>query len=255
LLIAPDNPEVLLVGTEGAGLYRLRPDNGRYDLVGDETMAQLYVKQVVASADNSLYVVSTDGLFLVDGNSGYKIEGLPDGAVSLAVDPANSQHLYVGTVGYGLYHSEDGGRDWQALNAGLGWQPGIIMRVPTVAVDQDNPDHLSLSLAYGVGNQVVGEGVYESFNGGQHWVKIANTNEVVTQILLEEGGIYVATAKGLSRYGNPLSASWLGPSLQFNSLANPTGVQVLILILTLALASWVLLGHLNWIPGYQRSGL
>jgi photosystem II stability/assembly factor-like uncharacterized protein len=255
LAIDPANPEVLLVGTQGAGLYRLHPDNGRSDLVGGEAMAKLYVKQVVADPNNRLYVISTEGLFRVDGVTGYKIEGLPDATVSLAVDPANSDHLYAGTAGYGLYHSEDGGRNWHALNAGLGWQPGLILRTPTVAVDQTNPDHLALALAYGVGDQILGEGVYESFNGGQHWVKIADMDEVVTHLLLEEGGIYVATAQGLSRYGNPLPATWLSSSFHFNSLANPTGIQVLILVLTVALASWVLLGRLNWIPGYQQSGL
>jgi photosystem II stability/assembly factor-like uncharacterized protein len=246
-----NNPDVLYVGTVGAGLYRVRPEQAQSEPVGDEAMQQLYVKDVVISPNNQLYVVATEGLFLVDGNSSQKIESLPDAAVSLVVDPAEAQRLYAGTVGYGVYLSEDGGRTWQSLNAGLGWQPGIILRVPAIAIDETNPKHLALATAYGVGSQVLGEGIYESFNAGEHWVKIAKNSDVVKNLFIEAGGVYVATPNGLARYGDPLPAAPLASSLQFNSLAHPTGVQVLILALTLALAGWVLLGHLSWIPGYQ----
>ncbi|HEX4840920.1 MAG TPA: hypothetical protein VFV60_02020, partial [bacterium] len=38
---------------------------------------------------------------------------------SLAIDPENPAHVYCGTWGNGLWHSEDAGRTWDPVGAGI----------------------------------------------------------------------------------------------------------------------------------------
>jgi photosystem II stability/assembly factor-like uncharacterized protein len=228
-------------------LYRYYVGQGRYDRIGSTPQQNLYVNEIVTGPDQQVYAVTTDGLLRVRGNSGQKIGSLPDAAVSLAVDPANGQTLYAGTVGYGVYRSADGGQSWQPINEGLGWQPGIILNVPAIAVDPENPEHLAVATAYGVGSQLASAGIYESFDAGQSWEKVADSETLVQNLSVKDGGIYAATTQGLVRYGETAPAQ---PGLwqRAQSLASPTGMQILILVLTVAFGLWVLLGRLAWGP-------
>jgi photosystem II stability/assembly factor-like uncharacterized protein len=47
-------------------------------------------------------------------------DGTPDGSMlhSVIVDPRDAAHLYIGLSGGGVFESNDGGADWQPLNAG-----------------------------------------------------------------------------------------------------------------------------------------
>jgi photosystem II stability/assembly factor-like uncharacterized protein len=250
LAVAPDQPNVLYVGTEGQGLYRYYVGHGRYERIGGNTQQNLYIKEVVTGPANEVYAVTTEGLIRVRGNSGQKIETLPDVAVSLAVDPTDSQLLYAGTVGYGAYRSTDGGQSWTPINEGLGWQPGIILNVPAITVDKENPEHLALATALGVGSQWAGQGIYESFDGGQSWQKVADSQVVVQNLSIKDNGIYVATETGLVRFGEPVQAA-SGFWQRLQSLASPTGMQILILVLTILFGAWVLVGRLFWWPGEE----
>jgi hypothetical protein len=78
---------------------------------------------------------------------------------------------------------------------------------------------------------------------------------VINEVLIEEGGVYAATSKGLVRYGDPLPEPSLTSLIRFQSLANPTGVQALILVLTVMLAGWVLLGHMTWSSQPEQNGI
>lgn len=245
LAVAPDQSNDLYVGTEGQGLYRYYVGQARYDRIGSTAQQNLYVREIVTGPDQQVYAVTTDGLLRVRGNSSQKIDSLPDVAVSLAVDPANGQTLYAGTVGYGVYRSTDGGQSWQPINEGLGWQPGIILNVPAIVVDPENPEHLAVATAYGVGSHLSSAGIYESFDAGQSWQKVADSEALVQNLSIKNGGIYAATEQGLVRYGEPPAAQ---PGLwkQVQSLTSPTGMQLLILVLTFAFGLWVLLGRLAW---------
>lgn len=235
--------DVLYAGTEGQGMYRVDLKTGQSELLGDESTADLYVRDLDLGATGRIYAVTTEGLVVVEGSTVEMLEDLPDTPVSLAVDPTNPMRLYAGTVAYGVFVSNDGGRTWQDLNTGFGWQPGVMFRIPAIAIDKDKPQHLAVATAYSVGSHLLGDGIYESFNGGQHWVKIAENQDVVDQLVIQGGGVYAATTQGLVRYGNPLPAASLTSSLYLQSLANPTGIQLLILTLTAGLAAWVLLGQ------------
>lgn len=246
LTVDPNHPGVLYVGTEGRGLFRVQPTG--FSRIGSVALYDLYVKDIVAVPDGPVYAVTTEGLLVIEGDSWRKIEPLPDGIVSLALDPSDPKILYIGTAGYGIRQSLDGGRSWQAINNGLDWQPGIILRVSAIAVDKDNPQHLALSTAYSVGSHLIGDGIYESFDAGQSWLKVAESKEIANRLTIKEGGIYATTAHGLVRYGEPLSPISPMSMLRFRSLFNnPTTIQGLILILTVGLAGMSLLGRVEWL--------
>jgi hypothetical protein len=251
LTVDPDYPGVLYVGTEGQGLYRVEPIG--FSRVGGAALYNLYVNDVVAVPDAPVYAVTTEGLLAIEGDAWRKIEPLPDGVVSLAVDPANPNILYIGTVGYGAHRSTDGGQSWQPINRDLGLQPGLILRVSAITVDKDNPKHLALATALGVGSRLVPDGIYQSFDAGQSWLRRADSRELVNRLTIKEGGIYAATAKGLIRYGDPLSDLPAVSPLRFRTLIDsPTGMQSSILALTLVLAGLVLVGRTEWLGRHRQ---
>lgn len=159
-------PDSLYLGTEGYGMYRVQLNTGQAELIGDSSMQGLYVRDIDVSSNGRIYAVTTEGLMVVEGTTVRLVENIPDAPVSFTIDPTNPQRLYAGTVAYGLFVSDNGGQSWQSSNAGFGWQPGIILQISAVVVDEDKPQHLAVATAYGVGSQLVGDGIYESFNAG-----------------------------------------------------------------------------------------
>jgi photosystem II stability/assembly factor-like uncharacterized protein len=251
LAVDPKHPDEFYIGTAGQGIYRYyaAPEGYGYELFGDVSLPHKYVKGLLVSPDSQVYALTTEGLLVISetGDTWRKIESLPDLAVSLAVDPTNPQTLYAGTAGYGAYRSTDGGQTWTGISEGLGWQPGIILRVSAISIDQANPNHLVLAAAFGVGSQLAGGGVYESFDQGQSWVKLAESPSVITSLKIQAGGVYAATAQGLVRYGQPLTPPEQSPLTSLRALAQPSGRQLLILSLTIVLAALILMGRVEWL--------
>jgi photosystem II stability/assembly factor-like uncharacterized protein len=141
----------------------------------------------------------------VEGASGKWTTGGPQAgnALSVAIDPRNSNLLYAATEGAGVFKSDDGGSAWHstALNGGSiialaldssrsgtvhaathggllkttdggdSWRPineGLLdLRVETLAIDPGNPNNLYV----GVSNvdRPEASGLYRSTNGGEHW--------------------------------------------------------------------------------------
>jgi len=166
--------------------------------------------------DSRLYALTSDGLFVTDGDTWQKLS-LPELAVSLAVAPDNPQTLYAGCVSTGIYRTTDGGQTWEPINNGLETIPGAALRVTALAVDERDPNHVALATAYGVGGQLVPWGIFESHDGGHSWTKLAEADEVVMQLAINQGVISAATANGLARYGEPSEPL----------LAKPAGIQSL----------------------------
>ena len=66
--------------------------------------------------------------------------GGPEGGLisSLAIDPTNSQTVYVGTNPGGVFKSTDGGSSWNVINSGLTVTSGHIPGVTCLAIDPTN---------------------------------------------------------------------------------------------------------------------
>lgn len=204
LAVDPNQPGVLYVGTDGHGVYRIYDDNGRnsYKLVGGISLYYAHVNNVVIGPDSRLYALADEGLFTTDGDVWQKLP-LPELAVSLAVAPDDPQTLYVGCVSTGAYRTTDGGQTWEPINNGLDMVPGAALRVTALAVDDQEMNHIVAATAYGAGGQLVPWGIYESYDVGHSWIKLAEANEVVTQLTINQGVISAATANGLTRYREP----------------------------------------------------
>ncbi len=86
-------------------------------------------------------------------------------ARSLAADPGNPRHLYLGTTSSWIYQSTDGGSSWQRL-AKLGQGDNLI--VDNVFVDASDPKTLVAGV-WQVDER--GGGIYVSHDSGQHWTE------------------------------------------------------------------------------------
>jgi photosystem II stability/assembly factor-like uncharacterized protein len=244
----PNQPGVLYVGTDGHGVYRIEDDDGRnsYRLVGGISLYDAHVNGLVVGPDRQVYALTSDGLFVTDGHAWQKLS-LPELAASLSVAPDDPRTLYAGCVSTGAYRTTNGGQTWEPINNGLDLIPGAALRVTALAVDEEDPNHVVAATAYGVGKQLVPWGIYESHNAGRSWARLAEADEVVTQLTINQGVISAVKANGLARYREPIKPAPLISTPNFRSLANPSGIQVLVLILTVGLAGLVLVGRTEWV--------
>lgn len=244
LAVDPHQPEALFVGTAGQGIYRLDERRPGYELLGGISLYNAQVKSLAVGPDSRVYALASEGLFALDGDSGQKLDALPETPVSLATAASDPQILYVGGPSGGAYRSSDGGQTWQSISNGLGLTPGAALRVTALAVDEQDARHVVASTAYGLGSRLAGGGIYESRDGGQQWAKLGDTAGLVTRLLINERGVYAATASGLARYGTLTEPAPVVPWLDLGRLAYPTGAQLLILVsviglMGLILSSWL----------------
>ncbi len=244
----PNQPGVLYVGTDGHGVYRIEDNEGRnsYKLVGGVSLYDAHVNGLVVGPDSRVYALTGDGLFVTDGYAWQKLS-LPELAASLAVAPDDPQTLYAGCVSTGAYRTTDGGQTWEPINNGLELVPGAALRVTALAVDEEDPKHIVAATAYGVGRQLVPWGIFESRDVGRSWTKLAEADAVVMQLTIHQGVISAVKANGLARYREPIRPAPVISLPSLHSLANPSGIQVLVLILTVGLAGLALLGRTEWV--------
>jgi photosystem II stability/assembly factor-like uncharacterized protein len=252
LAVDPGQPGVLYVGTAGHGVYRF--DEGRtgygYELLGGVSLYAAHVNGLVIDPQGRLYALTNEGLFVNRGDVWQNLPA-PEIPASLAVAPDDPELLYAGGVSTGVYRSRDGGRTWEPANNGIELIPGVALRVTALAVEErENTEYVVAATAYGIGSQLKPGNIYESHNSGDSWTQVAQADDGVKQLTLKDGSIYAATAGGLMRYGEPSPTASLS---RLQSLANPSGVQILILALSVALAALVLLSPLEWVMRRNRA--
>ena len=247
LAVDPTPPAALYVGTEGQGAYRfaLGATGFGYELVSGVGSKGLYVTDIAVDVNGRAYVLTTDGTFVINSRSTTEMTTLHDQAISLAIDPDDPDKLYAGTVGYGAYRSEDRGQTWRSINEGLGWQPGVLLRVSAIAVDEANPSHIAAATAISVGSRLDPVGIYESFDGGENWQKLVELEQPVNDLLIHNGIVQTPNAPHLTHLPTPsetTSPSWLG----WEALGQLNPMQFLTLSLTTLLAALVLIGRFDW---------
>jgi photosystem II stability/assembly factor-like uncharacterized protein len=248
LAVDPTQSGVVYVGTDGQGIYRYdaRAEMYGYELVGGLALHDAHVLKLALGPDGRLYALTGQGLFASDGQT-WQALSLPEAAASLAVAPNDPERLYAGGVSTGVYRSTDGGRTWERVDNGIALVPGTALRVTALAVDPNNPQQVVAATAYGLGNQFAPDRVYVSKDGGYSWSKLADAQGLVTQLSLEQGVVYAASDQGLAHYGQPIATPVAMALPRLSSLANPSGVQVLILVLTVILAALALVGRTEWL--------
>ena len=127
--------------------------------------------------------------------------GPEGGAVTaLAIAPANSNMIYAGTSGGGVYRSTDAGASWAAVNGNY----TSIAHILTLTVDAANPNRVYAGDWAGT--------VYQSSNGGASWIRtfIGQANADIHALVIDPADpniVYAGADNGISRSTDGTS-SW-----------------------------------------------
>lgn len=155
----------------------------------------------VDAKSETIYIASYGGGVLksTDGGETYAWvnQGLDDLAISsMAMHPADNRVVVVGTLGHGLYRTEDGGAHWSVTSDATGV-------ITFVAVDPRDP------LVWYAGYMSAAV-LRKSIDGGKTWAN-ANTGLPVTSvwsIVADSEVVYIATAGGGAFKSTNAGASW-----------------------------------------------
>ncbi len=132
--------------------------------------------------------------------------GPPTGPLALATDAADARDVFLSTT-MGLYRSEDGGRSWELLTAGLEATAGVSGAPPgtrsntALAAGPEQPGVLWL----GTGTtRAPGSGIYRTRDGGNSWRLLTGFEGRPVQGLAPGGRgdgavLYIATDDGVWR--------------------------------------------------------
>lgn len=249
LAMAKDHPEVLYVGTDGQGVYRydLGMDRPGYTLLGDIALHNAYVTDVIIGANEQIYAVTNGGLFVTQNDSWQALKSVPEVPVSLAIAPTDPQTLYAGGPSSGVYRSIDAGQTWVKVGGDWWGVPGTALRGTALTVAERDANHVVAATAYQVGRELVGGRIYETHDAGQTWVKVADANGVVEQLVIDDGAIYAVSEKGMVRYGaDEGDTAPVISTTNLRSLTTPSPTQIIILVLTIVLAGLILVGGTRW---------
>lgn len=118
---------------------------------------------------------------------------LPGLWAGIAVDPTNSEIVYIGNVERAdVLKSTDGGETWTNLEAEIHY-PGVS----TLVVDPNDPQVIYAGTGHGPQMPPQGAGLYKSTDGGESWLRLVGVPDVaVTAVEIDRGGsgrIAVAT--------------------------------------------------------------
>src|SRR5579863_8225187 len=113
--------------------------------------------------------------------------------LSIAVDPANRAHYYVGAASGGV---------WKTINDGITWTPVFEKEgsysIGTVVIDPKNPAVIWVGSGENNSQRSVGygDGVYRSDDGGKSWRNLGlRSSEHIARILIDprdSNTVYVA---------------------------------------------------------------
>lgn len=193
---------VLFVGTDTAGVFRLR-DVGSSMIAGGQTPLNEAVKQVATDGTGAglAFVRTTMNLYRAEngGLNWTKVENLGSSPTALAVVNGTPATVYVGTTDRGVVSTQDG-MTWTLENDGLGMMPGTRLKVDALAADPAQLDVLYAAISYLSGSTQVHEspvGVTMSTNGGASWSGLANnTPQMVAELMPvagQTGAVYALT--------------------------------------------------------------
>ena len=190
---------------------------------------------------------------------------------SIAIDPTNSEHIWIGTGGRGLFESNDGGISWQQANETL---PDSL-DVDYIHINENNPDELFI----GVKPQFVGPplpltngGLYQTIDGGNNWELIESVPNgdtyhiaCITNVPDSEEHLYVGIESG----GEPGFPWGLMESIDggnewqivmddfpvYDLSINPDNNQNMWSIIYTGFGDWLLAfstdGGYTWTPNYE----
>lgn len=208
IAVTPSKPESIYM-THDSGLFASRDRGRTWDFVPDTLGYHLHGLAIDPSNPQVVYVGSTGGTGeysapystvykTTDGGASWTEinEGLPAAAASvqaIAVDPVESDTVYVATYreglshtqgqGMGIFKSTDGGGTWFPVSQGL-----TTPNVNALVLDPFDPRRLYAG---------TDRGLFISTNGGELWVPLGDAPKVPINAVVPdpetEGTVYVTT--------------------------------------------------------------
>lgn len=165
-LSAATNLPNVLFATDWPRVYRSNDGGTSWETVGNLPTTDTPERYVIDPNDlQNQYLVMTNALYKSEnGGQDWSLitTGLPDDARyrALTVDPTQSNVLYVGLQGKGIYKSTDTGKTWNPVNAGV-----TNSYINAVAVDSTDAQKVYAGTS---------GGLFQSTNGGATWSQLTN---------------------------------------------------------------------------------
>jgi len=171
------------------------------DSIGTDTLWVGTVAGTKAERGNQLFVSSDGGTSFTQRSQGL------DGAsiFSLAINPANSEHVVVGTIGEGIFVTRNAGQNWQRSTG-----PFFASAVLGFAEDPTNNAHWLLSSAESLPGT---RGLYETTDSGATWSPVDDLLLDARALQITTNGSALAAIFHVSETGimrrAPGSTQWL----------------------------------------------
>ena len=181
--------ELWATGADGGGnsgyLWKYVSNKWEKVLPGAEAENQTTSIKFSQEISGTMWIGTLEGsLTSIDGGKTWEsIGGPPQQVNALAVDPTDSEVIYLGYNGTGLARTTDGGINWEEINQGL---TGVY---PTgLAIHPDDPTSV-YATAHGTGT-------FKTDNGGDSWLLLPSDNLVPRTPLVDPFNpkrVYVGT--------------------------------------------------------------
>ncbi|MGV6830375.1 MAG: WD40/YVTN/BNR-like repeat-containing protein [bacterium] len=124
---------------------------------------------------------------------------------TIFIHPGNSNIIFAGSVGGGIWKSSDGGNSWSAVNDFMG-----NITVTSIAADPRTTGNVNTTVLYTStgegfynGDALRGYGVFKSTDGGTTWSHLSSTDPTVdsdwyyvNRIAINSNGDIIAVARG-----------------------------------------------------------
>lgn len=195
LVIDPNNPEILYALTDTAGLFKNDLTTGSGWVTTGMGLPLTDYPIAAFSADDPMATLDMQENFATPQTAESVNRLIKVGLFTMVYAPSNSQIVYIGTVGKGVFRSTDSGSSW--LPSGLSGN-----NIRSLAVDPTNPDLVYATTDY-YGSLKI------SPDGGISWKDAnlsANFYSVATSPF-ESGIVYAGTNIGIYRYDYK-SSTW-----------------------------------------------
>ena len=194
----PTNARILYAGSAGGGVWKSSDGGATFNPIFDDHVQSIGVVKLDPNKPDEVIWVGTgetwtrnsvtigDGLYKsTDGGSNWKKMGFENSEriASIAINPNNSNEIYVGVLGAlwsdsderGVYKTLDGGKTWNKI-----LYVGPSTGAADVIMDPNNPSILYASMwqfrrsGWGFTSGGANSALYKSTDSGKTWNKIHN---------------------------------------------------------------------------------
>ncbi len=195
--VAFSTPSNLANAAQGVYEIQVAPSNS-------SILYMMYEGYVFESAnDGTTWTQTAFAQVTESPNDSYRMDGQ-----KMAVDPDNSDVVYVGTPQNGLFVTTNGGATWQSVSAVPVSQADGSGNYPGISGIEFDP---ALGVTGGITNTIFagsfGNGVYESTNAGVSWSSIGGPSDV-TYAAVSSNGVYYAVDDVNSSLWSYANGAW-----------------------------------------------